>query len=94
MLLAKFRCASWSGSGDHIVYFPVFIFLKHSCSVHFCLMNLVMISQTAQCLNTNIVFAKFCSEIEAGEQEFDRFVALENERLTVFVCYHHAVRKL
>jgi hypothetical protein len=23
-------------------------FLKHSCSVHFCLMNLVMISQTAQ----------------------------------------------
>ncbi len=53
LTLAKFRCASWSGSGDHFGYFE-----KHSCSVHFCLMNLVMIGQTAQCLNTNIVFAK------------------------------------
>jgi hypothetical protein len=41
--LAKFRCASGS-SCDRFGYFE-----KHSCSVHFCLMNLMMISQTAQC---------------------------------------------
>jgi len=29
-------------------------------------------------------------EFEVGE----RFLASENERLTVFVCYHRAVRKL
>ena len=81
MPLAKFRCASWSGCGDHIVYFQAIIFLKHSCSVHFCLMNLVMISQTAQWR----IF-----EFEVGE----RCLASENERLTVFVCYHRAVRLL
>ena len=31
LTLAKFRCASWSGFGDHIVC----LFSKHSCSVHF-----------------------------------------------------------
>ncbi len=50
LTLAKFRCASWSGSGDHVVC----LFSKHSCSVHFCLMNLMMISQTAQCLSTDV----------------------------------------
>ncbi len=68
MTLAKFRCASWSGSGDHIVVcfrstLVVFIF--------FCLMNLVMISQTAQWR----IF-----EFEVGE----RSLASGNERLTVF----------
>jgi len=57
------------------------LFSKHSCSVHFCLMNLVMISQTAQWR----IF-----EFEVGE----RSLASENERLTVFVCYHRAVRFL
>ncbi len=57
--LAKFRCASWSGSGDHFGYFE-----KHSCSVHFCLMNLVMINQTAQCLNTDDVSSSLRSEKE------------------------------
>ncbi len=33
------------------------------------------------------------SEIEVGKREFD-FLASENERLTVFVCYHHAVREV
>ena len=32
-----------------------------------------------------------CSEIEVGEREFDCWES-ENERLTVFVCYHRAVR--
>ncbi len=63
MPLAKFRCASWSGRGDHIV----FLFLKHSCSVHFCIMNLVMISQTAQCWSGEGLSERF----EVGEQEFD-----------------------
>ena len=85
MPLAKFRCASWSGCGDHIVC----LFLKHSCSVHFCLMNLVMISQTVQCWSTDGLSKRF----EVGEREFD-CLASENERLTVFVCYHPAVRKL
>jgi len=61
--LAKFRCASWSGSGDHIVV----LFSKHSCSVHFCLMNLMMISQTAQCWSTDGLSKRF----EVGEREFD-----------------------
>ena len=42
-------------------------------------MNLVMISQTAQCR----IF-----EFEVRE----RCLASENERLTVFVCYHRAVQ--
>ncbi len=46
------------------------MFEKHSCSVHFCLMNLMMISQTAQWR----IF-----EFEVGQ----RFLASENERLTV-----------
>ncbi len=50
-----FRCASWSGSGDHIVC----LFSKHSCSVHFCLTNLVMISQTAQCWRTDGLSKRF-----------------------------------
>ena len=45
----------------------------------FCLMNLMMINQTAQWR----IF-----EFEVGE----RCLASENERLTVFVCYHYAVR--
>jgi hypothetical protein len=49
-------------------------------------MNLVMIDQTAQCWSTDGLYQKF----EVGEQEFD--LASENERLTVFVCYHHAVQ--
>ena len=61
MTLAKFRCASWSGC-DHFGYFE-----KHSCSVHFCLMNLMMIGQTAQCWSTDGLYQKF----EVGEQEFD-----------------------
>ena len=60
--LAKFRCASWSGSGDHFGYFE-----KHSCSVHFCLMNLVMISQTAQSWSKDGVSERS----EVGEREFD-----------------------
>ncbi len=35
--------------GWALVTILLFCFSKHSCSVHFCLMNLVMISQTAQC---------------------------------------------
>jgi hypothetical protein len=61
-------------------------FEKHSCSVHFCLMNLVMISQTAQCWSTDGVFSSLRSEKD--------FLASENEGLTMFVCYHRAVRKL
>ena len=57
--LAKFRCASGS-SGDRFGYFE-----KHSCSVHFCLMNLMMISQTAQCWSTDGVFFEF----EVGERD-------------------------
>jgi hypothetical protein len=62
------------------------IFEKHSCSVHFCLMNLVMISQPAQSWSKDCVSERF----EVGEQEFD-YLASENEHLTVFVSYHHAV---
>ncbi len=65
------------------------LFLKHSCSVHFCLINLVMISQIAQCWSTDDLSERF----EVGEREFD-CLASEDERLTVFVCYHRAVRKL
>ena len=65
--------------GQVVTTLDVFYFGKHSCSVHFCLMNLVMISQTAQWR----IF-----EFEVGE----RCLASENERLTVFVCYHHAVQ--
>ena len=59
------------------------LFLKHSCSVHFCLINLVMISQIAQCWSTDGVSSSLRSEKE--------ILASENERLTVLVCYHHAV---
>ncbi len=68
MTLAKFRCASWSGSGDHIVVcfrstLVVFIFLfnefnddKSDCSV----------------LEYQHSIRKLvCSEIEVGEREFD-----------------------
>ena len=57
----------------------MFLFSKHSCSVHCCLMNLVMISQTAQCWSTDGLSKRF----EVGEREFD-CLASENERLTVF----------
>ena len=50
-------------------------FSKHSCSVHFCLMNLVMISQTAQCWSSDDVSSSLRSEKE--------ILASENERLTV-----------
>jgi len=56
--LAKFRCASWSCC-DHFGYFE-----KHSFSVHFCLMNLMMISQTAQCWSTDGVSSSLRSEKE------------------------------
>ena len=59
------------------------MFSKHSCSVHFCLMNLVMISQTAQGWSSDDVSSSLRSEKE--------ILASENERLTVLVCYHHAV---
>jgi hypothetical protein len=62
--LAKFRCASWSGR-DHFGC----LFLKHSCSVHFCLMNLVMISQTAQCWSTDGVFSSLRSEKDFWHQK-------------------------
>ena len=39
-------------------------FSKHSCSVHFCLMNLMMISQTAQCWSTDGVSSSLRSEKE------------------------------
>ncbi len=88
--LAKFRCASGS-SCDHFGYFE-----KHSCSVHFCLMNLMMINQTAQCWSTDGVFSSLRSEKEIVRPTFIAgsrfFLALEDERLTVFVCYHHAVQ--
>ena len=42
-------------------------FLKHSCSVHFCLMKLMMISQTAQSWSTDGLSERF----EVGEREFD-----------------------
>ncbi len=58
MPLAKFRCASWSGR-DHFGCFE-----KHSCSVHFCLMNLKMISQTAQCWSSDDVSLSLRSEKE------------------------------
>jgi hypothetical protein len=38
--------------------------LEHSCSVHFCLMNLVMIRQTAQCWSTDDVSSSLRSEKE------------------------------
>jgi len=57
--LAKFRCASWSGVCDHFGYCE-----KHSCSVHFCLMNLVMIGQTAQGWSTDGVSSSLRSEKE------------------------------
>ena len=44
-------------------------FLKHSCSVHFCLMNLVMISQTAQCWSTDGVFSSLRSEKDFWHQK-------------------------
>ncbi len=59
------------------------MFSKHSCSVHFCLMNLMMISQTAQCWSSDDVSSSLRSEKE--------ILTSENERLTVFVCYHRAV---
>ena len=75
------------------------MFEKHSCSVHFCLMNLVMISQTAQCWSTDGVSSSLRSEKEIFSINLYYwvgifFLTLENERLTVFVCYHHAVRKV
>ncbi len=70
---------------------------KHSCSVHFCLMDLMMISQTAQYWSSDNVSSSLRSEKEifrstsiTGSGFF--FLTLEDERLTVFVCYHHAVR--
>jgi hypothetical protein len=90
LTLAKFRCAPGS-SGDHFGYFE-----KHSCSVHCCLMNLVMISQTAQCWNTDGVSSSLRSEKEIFRSTSitgsGLCLTLEDERLTVFVCYHHAVR--
>ncbi len=80
MSLAKFRCASWS-SRDRFGCF----FLKHPSSVHFCLMNLMMISQTAQIWNSDGLSFEF----EVGERDF--FLTLEDERLIFFVCYHHPV---
>ncbi len=50
-------------------------FEKHSCSVHFCLMNLMMISQTAQCWSTDGVFSSLSLEKDFWHQK--------NERLTV-----------
>ncbi len=38
--------------------------LKHSSSVHFCLMNLMMISQTAQYWSSDDVFSSLRSEKE------------------------------
>jgi hypothetical protein len=58
-------------------------------------MNLMMISQTAQCWSTDGVFSSLRSEKEIVRPTFitgSRFLASENERLTVSVCYHHAVR--
>ena len=52
-------------------------------------MNLVMISQTAQCWSIDGLFKRF----EVGEQEFD-FWHQKMSVLTMFVCYHHAVRGL
>ena len=55
-------------SSDHLFS------LKHSCSVHFCLINLVMISQTAQCWSTDGVFSSLRSEKEIfgiGKWAFD-----------------------
>ena len=46
--------------GDHIVC----LFSKHSCSVHFCLMNLMMISQTAQGWSSDGVASSLRSEKE------------------------------
>ncbi len=43
-------------------------------------MNLVMISQTAQCWGTDGLSEGF----EVGEREFD-YLASENERLTVYL---------
>ncbi len=58
LTLAKFRCASGS-SCDHFGYFE-----KHSCSVHFCLMTLMMISQTAQGWSSDGVSSSLRSEKE------------------------------
>jgi hypothetical protein len=55
----------------------------------FCLMNLMMISQTAQSWSSDGVSSSLRSE-----KEIFGCLASENERLTVFVCYHHAVRGL
>ncbi len=46
-------------------------------------MNLMMISQTAQGWSSDGVSSSLRSEKEK--------LASENERLTVCVCYHHAV---
>ncbi len=70
MTLAKFRCASWSGSGDHIVV----LFSKHSCSVSFCLMNFNDDKSDCSMLEYQHSILKIvCSEIEVGEREFDFF---------------------
>ncbi len=66
--------------------FQYSFFLKHSCSVHFCLMNFHDDKSDCSMLEYRWRIFKF----EVGE----RFLASENERLTVFVCYHRAVRKL
>ncbi len=67
MLLGRVVVTNCIFSSDH--------FLKHSCSVHFCLMNLVMISQTAQCWSSDVSLS-----FEVGERDF---LASENERLTM-----------
>ena len=54
------------------------LFSKHSCSVHFCLMNLVMISQTAQCWSTDGLSKRF----EVGEREFDFW----HQKMSVWLC--------
>ena len=71
----------WSGFGDHFGCFE-----KHSCSVHFCLMNFS--DDKSDCSMLEYRWRSF--EFEVGE----RFLASESERLTVFVCYHRAVRLL
>ena len=68
MTLAKFRCASWSGSGDHVVC----LFSKHSCSVHFLFNEFSDDKSDCSMLEYQHSIRKIvCSEIEVGEREFD-----------------------
>ncbi len=93
MPLAKFRCAP-----GRVVVTILYVCFRSTLVVFiFCLMNFN--DDKSDCSMLEYRWRIF--EFEVRERDFSInlyywvvILALENERLTVFVCYHRAVRKL